>query len=96
MSDRLDQSLDQILASRRATGTRGRGRGGRRAVSTRTTTAAPAGGVQKKTRAAAKPAAKASTNGVGVSGATGIDTKIIVSNLVRYLPTSFPAILRTR
>lgn len=83
MSDRLDQSLDQILASRRTTGTRGRGRGARRVGPTRATTTAPTGGVQKKTRAAVKPAAKATTNGVAAAGNTGVDTKIIVSNLPR-------------
>ena len=74
MSAKLDQSLDEIVSSRRTT-TRGRGRG--RRVGTR---AAPAGGIQKNTRAATTKAAavKVAAN-TPVSGA---DQKIIVSNLV--------------
>ena len=79
MSGKLDQSLDQILGDRRKdTGSR-RGRGrrvGNRAA--KVTSAAPAGGIQKKTKA------KATVTPTGPAKAlpTGGDTKIIVSNLV--------------
>ncbi|KAL9632230.1 MAG: hypothetical protein Q9164_005449 [Protoblastenia rupestris] len=76
MSGKLDQSLDEILSTRRKT-VRGRGRGRRVPTSTRVTTVAPTGGIQKNTRA--KAAGKAAgTN--GVTPALG-DSKIIVSNL---------------
>ena len=78
MSGKLDQSLDEILSTR-PKGGRGRGRGRRVPNATRVTTAAPAGGIQKSTRAKAT-AKSAITNGaVPVVG----DSKIIVSNLVR-------------
>lgn len=92
MSDRLDQSLDQILASRKTTGTRGRGRAGRAAPGRKATTA-PVGGIQKKTKATTKTISKATTNGVGGAGTGGIDSKILVSNLVRYLSNSISLIL---
>ncbi|KAG8527763.1 uncharacterized protein KY384_007917 [Bacidia gigantensis] len=78
MSGKLDQSLDQILSDRKTTN-RGRGRGrrvGNRAA--KVTSAAPAGGIQKKTRAGRPAAATTITN--GKAPAAG-DTKIIVSNL---------------
>ena len=78
MTDKLDQSLDEILNSRRQTSRRGRG--GRRASSSaKPTVAAPVGGVKKNTRSArggvraAVPSGPAAGNG---------DSKIIVSNLV--------------
>lgn len=78
MTDKLDQSLDEILNSRRQTSRRGRG--GRRAPnSAKPTVAAPVGGVKKNTRTvrggvrAAVPSGPAAGNG---------DSKIIVSNLV--------------
>ena len=81
MSGKLDQSLDEILSTRRAAAGprgRGRGRGARRTTSAR---AAPVGGIQKNTRASTKATTKA-----GTTSTTGIvagkDTKIIVSNLV--------------
>ncbi|MCJ1324098.1 hypothetical protein MMC10_000760 [Thelotrema lepadinum] len=73
MSAKLDQSLDDIVSSRRTT-TRGRGRG--RRVGTRT---APAGGIQKNTRAAASKAAAFKV--AATTSVSGADQKIIVSNL---------------
>lgn len=78
MSGKLDQSLDDILSTRRKTAGR-RGRGRRVPTGTRVTTAAPAGGIQKSaknTRGAAKAAVPS-----GPAAGSG-DTKIIVSNLV--------------
>ena len=73
MSGKLDQSLDDIVSTRRTAG-RGRGRG--RRVSAR----APLTGGVQKTKATGKPAtAKAAAAPAAV---TGSDTKIIVSNLV--------------
>ena len=75
MSGKLDQSLDEIVSTRRVAN---RGRGRARRVGTR---AAPVGGIQKNTRTAASKAAA-----VKVAAATpvsGNDQKIIVSNLVR-------------
>ena len=83
MTDRLDQSLDQILAGRKTTGTRGRGRAVR-ATTGRKVTTAPVGGIQKKTKGNTKTTSKATTNGIGGTGTGGIDSKILVSNLVRY------------
>ena len=78
MSGKLDQSLDDILSTRRKTvGRRGRGR--RVPTGNRVTTAAPAGGIQKSTRGT-KGAAKAGAP-KGPAAGNG-DTKIIVSNLV--------------
>lgn len=78
MSDKLDQSLDEILNSRRQTARHGRG--GRRAPSSaKPSVAAPVGGVKKNTRTtrgsvrAAVPSGPAAGSG---------DSKIIVSNLV--------------
>ncbi|MCJ1456341.1 hypothetical protein MMC28_006702 [Mycoblastus sanguinarius] len=77
MSGKLDQSLDDILSTRRNTARRGRG-GRRGPNTTRVATATPVGGIQKNvrgTKAAAKvavPSGPAAGNG---------DSKIIVSNL---------------
>ena len=73
MSGKLDQSLDEILSTRRQS-TR---KVPARRVKTR---AAPVGGIQKK---AAQPATKTGTKGSNAK-TTGSDTKIIVSNLVSY------------
>ena len=82
MSGKLDQSLDEILSTRRKTAGR-RGRGGRRlGTGTKATTAAPAGGVQKNTRGA--KAAPKSAVPSGPAAGNG-ESKIIVSNLVRLL-----------
>ncbi|KAL9120264.1 MAG: hypothetical protein Q9187_003180 [Circinaria calcarea] len=79
MSGKLDQSLDEILNTRREGARRARGRGGRRAPNpARKSTAAPVDGVKKSTRAV-KPAAKPSMpNG---SAAGNGESKIIVNNL---------------
>ena len=78
MSSKLDQSLDDILSTRRKTTSR-RGRGRGRPAGTRAT-AAPAGGVQKVTKPG-KAAAKAAIP-TGPTAITGDSSKIIVSNLV--------------
>lgn len=79
MSVKLDQSLDEILSSRRQTARRG-GRGGRRAAnSDRASAVAPVGGVKKTTRTT-RGSARAVVPSGPASG-TG-DSKIIVSNLV--------------
>ena len=83
MSGKLDQSLDEILSTRRKTAGR-RGRGGRRAgPATKATTAAPVGGIQKNTRGAKAATAKGAVPS-GPAAGSG-DSKIIVSNLVRAL-----------
>jgi len=79
MSGKLDQSLDDILSTRRKTAGR-RGRGGRRVPNgTRVTTAVPAGGIQKSAKGARGPTK--ATVPSGPAAGSG-DTKIIVSNLV--------------
>ena len=84
MSMNLDKSLDEILSTRRDTTRRGRGRGGRRGgAAGRKPTAAPAGGVGKNTRSAARPGPKAPVpNGPGAASG---ESKIIVSNLVSHM-----------
>lgn len=80
MSSKLDQSLEDILSTRRKTvGGRGRGRGRRVPNAARVTTAAPAGGVQKSTKATRATGKASAPN--GPAAGTG-DSKIIVSNLV--------------
>ena len=80
MSGKLDQSLDEILSSRRQTARRG-GRGGNRAANTsKRTVAAPVGGIKKNisrtSRGTGRPIVPSGpADGVGGS-------KIIVSNLV--------------
>ena len=78
MSSKLDQSLEDILSTRRKTAGR-RGRGRRVPNGTRVTTAAPSGGIQKSAKGA-----KATTKAAVPSGpaAGSGDSKIIVSNLV--------------
>ncbi|KAI9795404.1 MAG: hypothetical protein M1833_007192 [Piccolia ochrophora] len=74
MSGKLDQSLDEILSTRRRSARRpGRGRG---AAATKVTTA-PTGGIQKNSRAA-KPTGKAA---VPTAPARAGGSKIIMSNL---------------
>ena len=88
MSGKLDQSLDEILSTRRKTvGRRGRGR--RVPNATRVTTAAPAGGIQKNTKA------KATAKSVATNGAMPAvgDSKIIVSNLVSCRLSRAPSII---
>lgn len=79
MSGKLDQSLDDIVGTRRKTGGR-RGRGGRRAANgTRATNAAPTGGIQKGAKTG-RGAPKVIPSGPAAGSG---DSKIIVSNLVR-------------
>lgn len=81
MSGKLDQSLDEILSTRRTAARRGRGR---RAPmpgkSNAATAAAPVGGVKKTTRTT-RAGGKA-TIPTGPAAGSG-ESKIIVSNLVR-------------
>ena len=88
MSGKLDQSLDDILSSRPRGGRAARR--GRRAVTagTKVATRTPAGGVQKSTKAAKASTKSAAPN--GPAAGTG-DSKIIVSNLVRYTTTHLPS-----
>ena len=82
MSGKLDQSLDEILSTRRKTAGR-RGRGGRRVGhGTKTATAAPVGGIQKSTRGAKTAPAKGAVPS-GPTAGSG-ESKIIVSNFVRF------------
>ena len=78
MSGKLDQSLDEILSTRKPGAARGRPR--RRGAGTR----AVVGGVQKST---AKPATKTAAKGTADKAAGGA-TKIIVSGLVSLHPPS--------
>jgi THO complex subunit 4 len=75
---KLDQSLDEIMKDTKPTRA-GRGRGPRRvaAVKAAAATAAPAGGVAKKTRAPRGPKAV-----VAAAVPTTGESKIIVSGLV--------------
>lgn len=81
-SDKLAQSLDEILATRRAgagRGGRGNGRRGGRPSGGRNATAPPVGGVSK-TRQAIKGTSKNTQSGTRVRNAP---SRIMVSNLVR-------------
>lgn len=81
MSGKLDQSLDDIVKTRRQTARRpGRGRGGASGARTTTSTAPPAGGVSKSARNV-KQSTKA-VRPLAPSGGTA-ESKIIVSGLVR-------------
>lgn len=83
MSGKLDQSLDEILSTRRKTAGR-RGRGVRRAgAGTKAAAAAPVGGIQKNVRVAKTAPAKSAVPS-GPAAGNG-ESKIIVSNLVRLL-----------
>lgn len=83
MSGKLDQSLDEILSTRRKTAGR-RGRAGRRVGNgTKTATVTSVGGIQKNTRGAKTAPAKAAVPS-GPAAGSG-ESKIIVSNLVRLL-----------
>ncbi len=80
MSGKLDQSLDEILSTRRQTARRGRGR--RAPVAGRAngaTASAPVGGIKKTTKPT-RTSGKASVP-TGPAGGSG-ESKIIVSNLV--------------
>lgn len=86
MSGKLDQSLDDILSTRRPTARRDRG-GRRAASSARTMVAAPAEGIKKSSKVArgvvrtAVPSGPAAGNG---------EFKIIVSNLIRTASSCYP------
>lgn len=86
MSGKLDQSLDDILSTRRQTARRDRG-GRRAASSARTMVAAPAEGIKKSSKVArgvvrtAVPSGPAAGNG---------EFKIIVSNLIRTASSCYP------
>ena len=85
MSGKLDQSLDEILSTRRKTvGRRGRGR--RVGAGTKAATAAPVGGIQKNQKATKAAPAKSAVPS-GPAAGSG-ESKIIVSNLVGLLPFS--------
>jgi len=80
MSGKLDQSLDDIVKTRRQTTRRpGRGRGASNGTRAATSTAAPAAGVSKGARNA-KPSMRGGRPVVPISGSG--ESKIIVSGLV--------------
>ncbi len=85
---KLDKSLDEILSSQRRAVTTRRRSTRRPSAAKGTAPAAPAGGVQKQkgTHAAAKAPARA-------TGALG-ESKVMVSNLVRFEPQQPAAPLR--
>lgn len=81
MSGKLDQSLDEILSTRRGGPRTRRGVGRRAPQAGRTAaTAAPVGGIKKHT----KPAGGAKAVPTGPAGRSA-EGKITVSNLVRAL-----------
>ena len=83
MAGKLDQSLDEILSTRKAAGRKGGRRVRRAPQAGRTTAVAPAGGIKKSAKPA-KGAVKAVPT--GPSGVAG-DSRIQVSNLVCVLPS---------
>jgi hypothetical protein len=94
MSGKLDQSLDEILSNQRRN-QQGRRRSQRRAAgATRSATTAPAGGIQKSSKAARTAAKPTPAKGAGLTG----ESKIMVSNLVSRtleMPHSHPDSLLT-
>ena len=76
MASKLDQSLDEILTTRKAGARRGQGR---RAV-TGARNAAPAGGIKKNATPPTRSSGRISN--AAVQPVVGGDSKIIVSNLV--------------
>ena len=84
---KLDQSLDEIMKDTKPARA-GRGRGPRRAAAVKAAaaTAAPAGGVAKKTKAPRGP--KAAAPAAAAIPTTG-ESKIIVSGLVSCLLLHF-------
>lgn len=84
MSAKLDMALDDVVMTERST--RRRARGGRRVANAGRKATAPVGGIQKNTKAA-KGVGKSAVPAVLTSG-TG-ESKIIVSNLVRFLASTF-------
>lgn len=83
MSGKLDQSLDEILSTKRTPA------GGRRSTrkTARPAAPAPVGGVKKNTKPARGAAAKPSS---GKAPRLTGESKIIVSNLVRTSPLAAP------
>ena len=80
MASKLDQSLDEILTTRKAGARRG-GRGRRAVTGNRN---APSGGVKKNTAAPTRSSGR--TNSTAALVPAGKDSKIIVSNLVSSSP----------
>ena len=83
MASKLDQSLDEILTTRKA-GTRRGGRGRRAVTGTRN---APSGGIKKNTAAPSRSSGRINSN--AVPAPVGKDSKIIVSNLVSLTPQTW-------
>ena len=81
MSGKLDQSLDEILSTRRKTAGR-RGRGRRVANGAKVAKAAPVAGIPKTTKTSRGATRAAAPNGPAAGNG---DSKIIVSNLVSLL-----------
>ena len=81
MSGKLDQSLDEILSTRRNNTRSKRGRGGNRGGKANATVA-PVGGVKKNNNKPAKAGAKAIPT--GPAGGSG-DSNIVVSNLACFV-----------
>jgi hypothetical protein len=82
MSGKLDQSLDEILTTRRRSGPRGGRAGGRAGAGARgRVVSAPVGGVKKATKATPARATKP----VVPTGPAGGESKVIVSGLVSHL-----------
>lgn len=83
MSGKLDQSLDEILTTQRRN-QQGRRRSTRRTAGStaRAAPTAPAGGIQKSTKAARGANKPTPAKGAGQTG----ESKIMVSNLVSQLP----------
>lgn len=79
MSAKLDMALDDVVMTER-TARRGRGRGRARRAPNAARKAAPAGGIQKNTKAPKGPMKPVVPNG---RASDGRESKIIVSNLVR-------------
>ena len=77
MSDKLNQSLDEILSTQRRNATKRRSTR-RTAVGNRPAPTAPAGGIQKKPQTARNANKPIPAKGSGLTG----ESKIMVSNLV--------------
>ena len=75
---KLDQSLDEILKTRRTSDRRGRG--ARRGAGRPAAPAAPVGGVAKSTRQPKQPKNVPTAPAAAVSG----ESKIMISNLVCF------------
>jgi THO complex subunit 4 len=82
MSGKLDQSLDEITSAQRKNA--GRRRSTQRRSSTRAAVAAPVGGIKKTTKPARGAVSKTTPAKAIPSNA---ESKVIVSNLVRSVPS---------